>query len=251
MSSIYGELASSIAKKLNSYEGYNPSMQFQKPPPAVVGWSIPDDLSNGFVEPKNYGHPDIICHVGATPAQKVAKVTAGSSVQIFWTTWPESHKGPVMDYLAPCGNGGCTSVDKTTLRFFRIDAVGLLDGSNPPGRWASDEMVNNNNSWTVKIPDNIAPGQYVLRHETIALHSAGQENGAQNYPQCINLDISSKGSDRPAGFLGTELYKPTDPGIKINIYTKLSGYTMPGPAGEGGKCTRPRPSQMHHVRPGC
>ena len=58
----------------------------------------------------------------------------------------------------------------------------------------------------------------------IALHSAGTEGGAQNYPQCFNLQVTGSGSDVPAGVLGTELYSPTDPGILVNIYTSLSTY---------------------------
>lgn len=38
-------------------------------------------------------------------------------------------------------------------------------------------------SWPVKIPSSLAPGNYVIRHEIIALHAAGSSNGAQNYPQ--------------------------------------------------------------------
>lgn len=44
--------------------------------------------------------------------------------------------------------------------------------------------IANNLTATVAIPSDIAPGNYVIRHEIIALHSAGQENGAQSYPQC-------------------------------------------------------------------
>lgn len=58
----------------------------------------------------------------------------------------------------------------------------------------------------------------------IALHSAGTEGGAQNYPQCFNLQVTGSGSDVPAGVLGTKLYSPTDPGILVNIYTSLSTY---------------------------
>jgi len=39
----------------------------------------------------------------------------------------------------------------------------------------------NNNTWTMTIPSGLN-GNYVLRHEILALHSAGQQNGAQNYP---------------------------------------------------------------------
>ena len=58
----------------------------------------------------------------------------------------------------------------------------------------------------------------------IALHGAGTEGGAQNYPQCFNLQITGSGSDKPSGVLGTDLYRPTDPGILVDIYKSLSTY---------------------------
>ena len=100
-----------------------------------------------------------------------------------WNGWPESHHGPVIDYLAPCSNGDCTTVDKTSLKFFKIAEAGLISDTTAPGSWASDQLIANNNSWSITIPAKIAPGPYVLRHEMIALHSANNANGAQNYPQ--------------------------------------------------------------------
>lgn len=206
-------------------------MQFQKDAPQVVGWSIPDDLSNGFVGPQNYTDPSIICHIGATPAPISAKVTAGSNLTVFWTKdWPQSHQGPMLDYLAACPGNDCSKADSTQLKFFKIDAVGLVDGSKQPGVWGSDVMFQNNKTWTVQVPASIAPGQYVLRHETIALHAAGQENGAQNYPQCVNLDVQGGGSAQPEGVLGTALYTSKDPGLVFNIYRKIDSYPIPGPA---------------------
>ena len=112
----------------------------------------------------------------------------------------------MIDYLAKC-DGACESVDKTALEFFKIDAVGVVDGSTAPGTWGSDVLVKNSNTWTVQVPADLAPGNYVLRHETIALHSAGQANGAQSYPQCFNLEVTGSGSLAPSGIKGTELYK--------------------------------------------
>ena len=43
-------------------------------------------------------------------------------------------------------------------------------------------MIKADNTWTVTIPSNVKPGNYVLRHETIALHEAGTEGKAQLYP---------------------------------------------------------------------
>ncbi len=78
------------------------------------------------------------------------------------------------------------------------------------------------------IPTDIAPGNYVLRHEIIALHAAGQVNGAQNYPFCYSLAISSTGTANPEGVLATSFYTPTDPGIKFDLFTKFTDYTIPG-----------------------
>jgi cellulase len=145
-----------------------------------------------------------------------------------WNTWPSSHKGPVIDYLASC-NGACSTVDKTTLEFFKIDEAGLISDTESPGTWATDNLIANNNSWAITIPTGIASGPYVLRHEIIALHSAGSTDGAQSYPQCINIEVTGGGSDVPAGTLGEALYSETDPGILVNIYTTGLSYTIPGP----------------------
>ncbi|CAI7590269.1 unnamed protein product [Penicillium discolor] len=196
--------------------------------PANIGWAEKaTDL--GFIDGSGYASSDIICHKEATPGAISAEVKAGGKVELQWTEWPESHHGPVITYMANC-NGDCSKVDKTTLKFFKIAEAGLIDDSNVPGKWATDELIANNNSATVTIPSAIAAGNYVLRHEIIGLHSAGEENGAQNYPQCLNLKVTGGGSDAPDGVLGTALYKATDPGIKISIYTALDSYKIPGPA---------------------
>ncbi|KAL8709794.1 MAG: hypothetical protein Q9220_005580 [cf. Caloplaca sp. 1 TL-2023] len=214
---------------VNSCPGYTIGFAYTPSPPPVVGWSIPEDKDTGFVNPGNYSNPDIICHKGATPAALHATVAAGGTVELQWSKWPASHHGPVIDYLANC-NGDCSSVDKTKLQFNKIDGVGLLDYSAMPGSWASDKLIAANNSWTVTIPKSVAPGNYVLRHEIIALHSSENPDGAQNYPQCINLEVTGSGTDKLAsGTLGTQLYKPDDAGILVNIYQKLT-YTVPGPA---------------------
>lgn len=213
--------------------------------PENIGWAEKaTDL--GFVDGSGYASSDIICHKDATPGAISAEVKAGGSVELQWTEWPESHHGPVITYLANC-NGDCSTVDKTALKFFKIHEAGLIDGSSAPGSWASDDLIANNNSYTVTIPSAIASGNYVLRHEIIALHSAGETNGAQNYPQCLNLKVTGGGSDSPSGTLGTELYKATDPGIKISIYTSLDSYEIPGPALYTGGSTGGSPSSTSTI----
>ncbi|KAI1841096.1 hypothetical protein JX265_013197 [Neoarthrinium moseri] len=215
-----------------SYQGYDPTtFPYQSNPPVVVGWTT-SQTDLGYVEPAAFGSADIICHRSARPAGGHVRVAAGDSIAITWNTWPDSHHGPIIDYLAPC-NGPCENVEKTSLRFFKIDGAGKADAgaTTSPGYWADDVMMSNGLTWLVRIPPNIYPGNYVLRHEIIALHGANQVNGAQAYPQCFNLEVVGSGTDAPSGVLGTQLYKTTDPGILYNLYTTPQpSYTVPGPA---------------------
>ncbi|KAI8264603.1 Polysaccharide monooxygenase [Colletotrichum sp. SAR11_239] len=213
-----------------SYRNYIPTQDpYTNNPPLVAGWSA-DQKDNGFVDPSAYNTPDIICHKQAASGKGRITVAAGDTIQLQWTEWPDSHKGPVMDFLANC-NGPCNAIDKTALRFFKIDGAGLIDPPQQTNKWAASALIANGNAWLVRIPSNIAPGHYVLRHDIIALHSAGQQNGAQSYPQCINLEITGEGTYNPPGVLGTALYGANDPGIYYNIYRdNLNDYVIPGPA---------------------
>ncbi|EFX04021.1 beta-glucanase [Grosmannia clavigera kw1407] len=211
------------------YAGYDVTVNpYESSPPTVIGWSTTaTDL--GYVAPDAYASSDIICHRGAENALGHAQVAAGDDVFLQWNTWPESHHGPVLSYLAACGDTGCETVEKTSLEFFKIDEKGLIDGTAAPGTYATDQMMDNSDGWMVHIPTSIAPGFYVLRHEIIALHSAGNSDGAQNYPQCFNLEVTGSGTDQPAGVKGTALYSETDAGILVNIYATTSTYAIPGP----------------------
>jgi hypothetical protein len=207
------------------YTAYDPSFQYQNPAPEVIEWSCPECLDNGYVDPTMYTDvTKIACHKDATAGAKVATVKAGGTIDIQWNTWPESHVGPVLDYLAKVDDA--TAAKSSGLNFFKIDEAGYDNG-----QWAASKLIANNLTWSVTIPESIASGQYVLRHEIIALHSAGQANGAQNYPKCININVEGSGTETPAGETADKFYTPTDPGIEINVYSgDLSGYQIPGPA---------------------
>jgi hypothetical protein len=212
-----------------TYGGYLiDTYYYESNPPEIIAWST-TATDTGYVAPTAYDDPDIICHRGAEPGALSAEIAPGGSVTLYWSTWPTDHHGPVITYLAEC-DGDCASVDKTTLEFFKIDEGGLIDNSAVPGTWASDELIADNFSRTITIPSDIKSGNYVLRHEIIALHGAGTLDAAQNYPQCINLKVTGDGTATPAGTLGTELYKDTDAGILVNIWNALSSYEIPGPA---------------------
>lgn len=196
--------------------------------PATAGW-YEESLDNGYIAPSSYGAADIICNKNAANANTTASVSAGGTIDFYWTPWPESHIGPILTYVANCGEGAdaCSTVDKTTLEWVKIDEAAIDLATQT---WPTDAMIANNNTYSITVPSTLASGNYVFRHEIIAMHGAGSEGGAQNYPFCINIAITGGGSDSPAGTLGTALYTPTDPGILFNPYTTLTEYTIPGPA---------------------
>jgi cellulase len=195
--------------------------------PVTPGWKALNQ-DNGFVEPNSFGSSDIACHKSAKPGQAYVSAQAGDTLTLIWNTWPDSHKGPVINYIAPC-SGECTSASPGSLSFAKISQAALLSGSNP-GTWATDTLIAQGFSSDVKLPSSLAPGNYVLRHEIIALHAAGSANGAQAYPQCINVKITSGGSAKPSGEAATAFYKANDPGILFNLYGSFSSYPIPGPS---------------------
>jgi hypothetical protein len=76
---------------------YQPANQRKQ----TAGWDALNQ-DNGFVEPAALGSSDINCHKSATAGRQYVTVAAGSTVEIPWNTWPDSHKGPIINYIAPC-----------------------------------------------------------------------------------------------------------------------------------------------------
>ncbi|GAW22141.1 hypothetical protein ANO14919_116760 [Xylariales sp. No.14919] len=197
-------------------------------PPDIAAWYA-ENLDNGFVEPANYGTSDINCHKNSKNGALTKSVKAGGTIDFEWTVWPHDI-GPVLTYVAQC-SGDCADADKSALLWVKIDEEGW-DAST--STWASRKLIDNNNTWTTTVPSTLAAGNYVFRHEIIALHGGSSLNGAQNYPQCFNIEITGSGTDKPTGTLGVDLYKEDDAGILFNPYTTFDSYPIPGPALYGG-----------------
>ena len=91
------------------------------------------------------------------------------------------------------------------------EEAGLLSGTIGNGYWGAGKMIDQNSSWTTTIPATVPSGDYLIRFETIALHSLP----AQLYPECAQINISGGGSRQPTtdelvSFPGA--YSATDPG---------------------------------------
>ncbi|KAK7215731.1 hypothetical protein V2G26_003734 [Clonostachys chloroleuca] len=209
-------------------DGQNPNWYYITSPPATAGWKALNQ-DNGFVDPASFQTSNIDCHKSAVTNTQYVTANAGDTLTLYWNTWPDSHKGPIINYIAPVSS--FASATAGNLGWSKISEAAWISGSNP-GTWVTDTLIATGNfSSTVKIPAKLKAGNYILRHEIIGLHSAGNDNGAQAYPQCLNLVVGGSGTvSAPSGTKGTALYSRTDPGILFDLYRTFSSYTIPGPA---------------------
>ncbi|KAF5353534.1 hypothetical protein D9756_007837 [Leucocoprinus leucothites] len=124
--------------------------------------------------------------VGSAPAPVYATVAAGSHISLNWTTWPESHMGPMITYMALAPSDITSWNPGTSAVWFKVDEM----GKDSSGKWAATDILSANNSiYTFTVPKNLKPGKYIVRHEIIALHAAHTYPGAQVYPSCIQIEV--------------------------------------------------------------
>ncbi|KAF8158211.1 glycoside hydrolase family 61 protein G [Crassisporium funariophilum] len=185
--------------------------------------------------------PNMVCNTNfiSPVSQTVIPVAAGSQVtaQFHKTSagyvgndpadpLDPTNKGPIIAYLAAVPSA--TQSDVTGLKWFKIWQDGL---SSTTHQWGSDKLYINKGNATFTIPACVAPGQYLLRVEAVALQDAKTYPGAQFYMSCAQLAISgnSATAKAPATVSFPGAYKSSDPGVLTNIWG-LTDYTPPGPA---------------------
>jgi cellulase len=94
--------------------------------------------------------------------------------------------------MAECP-GSCASWTGTGGKWFKIDERGLVGGTVGKGKWGSGEMIARNHSWVVEIPKALKAGEYLVRTETIAMHSTNP----QFYPNCAQVKVTGGGGVSP------------------------------------------------------
>ena len=132
---------------------------------------------------QNATDPTVACNDDGTPGalQLTATVAAGTPITAYWNQiWPHPI-GPMLTYLAQCPGSSCSSVNAKTLQWFKIDEAGLLSGTVYNGSWGSGKMIAQNSSWTTTIPKSVPSGAYMIRFETIALHSLPAVSSSVRY----------------------------------------------------------------------
>lgn len=83
--------------------------------------------------------------------------------------------------------------------------------------WGTNDVMTTL-KWTSTIPATLSPGNYLIRHELLALH---QSNTPQFYAECGQLAVTGSGTaNPPASFLAKiPGYAPqSDPGITVRCF---------------------------------
>ncbi|KAL5636387.1 hypothetical protein ACGC1H_000376 [Rhizoctonia solani] len=184
---------------------------------------------------KDVNGPGMTCGRDAKPASQIAAVTAGSTIKMTWEDHPgdtwNHDLGPLMTYMTKVPEG--QTADKfnpSSAQWFKVAQAGI--GSN--GKWAQAALMSGA-AHSVQIPKNIPSGQYILRHEIIALHLADKRGGVEFYGGCVQLDV--KGGTGGGNFLSGVAtakfpggYSLDDKGIHVNVFNGKLNYVFPGPA---------------------
>jgi len=181
---------------------------------------------------KGATNKNLLCGQSSKLATEMADAKPGSKLTFAWgdpdgSNWPHN-TGPLMTYMAAC-EGTCDKFDATTAKWFKIDETGR--SSN--GDWVQQDIMNGK-TYSTTVPENLKSGQYLVRHEIIALHLAQSKGGAEFYPSCSQLNVQGSGTGVPSAsdlvsFPGA--YSDTDPGILVkNAYDAKAKYSFPGPA---------------------
>lgn len=163
-----------------------------------------------------------------TGAAKTVAVKAGGTVS-FTVDTVIGHPGPLHFYLAkvPSGKTAATFDGKGAV-WFKIYQDGPSGLGTSSITWPSDGK----STVSVKIPTCVQNGEYLLRVEHIALHSAGSVGGAQLYLSCAQISVTGGTGTINTGSLVSfpGAYKATDPGILFQLYWPTpTSYVNPGP----------------------
>ncbi|THH08453.1 hypothetical protein EW145_g2693 [Phellinidium pouzarii] len=194
--------------------------------------------SNSAVRKVSTGDPvtdvtsnNLICGQNAQTAPNVATAKPGSFLQFYWENegsgnWVHN-TGPIMTYMASC-SGDCTLfIPDSSTEWFKIEEDGEAQ-SGASGTWAQAAITTGAPA-NVTIPSGLAAGNYLVRHELIALQNSQSIGGAEFYPSCLQLTVTGNDSGKPnttVHFPGA--YTANDPGILGNFYNPDVVYVFPG-----------------------
>lgn len=143
--------------------------------------------------------------------------------------WDPEHMGPCAVYMKKV-DSAIASNNAAGHGWFKIYDESYDEAA---GKWCTTKMLENNGLLSVKIPDDIQGGYYLVRAELLALHAAADNPpDPQFYVGCAQLFVESSGTTQPAAITIPDNYVSYDmPAMTFDIYATPMAlpYPMFGP----------------------
>ncbi|KAI1506219.1 lytic polysaccharide monooxygenase [Biscogniauxia marginata] len=191
----------------------------------------------------NVNSNDIRCNAGTRGVSGKCAVKAGSTVTVEMHQQPGdrscgseaiggAHYGPVNVYLSQVPDASMADGSTSWYKIF-ADSWSAKGSVGDGDDWGTNDLNSCCGKMDVPIPVDTPAGDYLLRAEVIALHTAAAAGQAQFYISCYQITVTggsaSPAAAAPAGVQLPGALKASDPGIQVNIHAKLDKYVNPGP----------------------
>jgi hypothetical protein len=239
-------LLAALATVVSAHGGLNFAVvdgtRYPAPNPNGDSGSFAIRAINDINPVKGTSNPDMLCGHGAHPAALVADASPGSTLEFSWKngeggTWVHN-TGPVMTYMASCGATGCANFDGQGAEFFKISELGRKEGGDGRSWFMGDLTTGPDATLSVTLPTDLPAGEYLVRHELIAMQLGGSSGGAEFYPACFQIRLAAPSRSAAALPSGDQVvnfpggYNDEDPGIHDpHVYDGPDHpYIFPGPA---------------------
>lgn len=131
------------------------------------------------------------------------------------------HYGPVLVYMGKVSDATTAS----SASFFKVAEDGY---KGTTATWGTEILNANCGKKAFIVPASLAPGNYLVRAEVLALH-AGAGN-TQPYVSCFQVKVTGNGTANPPGVSFPGAYKASDPLFAVSIWQPEFKYVSPGPA---------------------
>ncbi|KAK7044564.1 lytic polysaccharide monooxygenase [Favolaschia claudopus] len=171
---------------------------------------------------------DFRCYDSQTsPTASTITVAAGSSLGIACDQ-TIYHPGVVNVYMAKAPSGNVSTFAGDGAVWFKVYQITAVTNGGSSITFPAQNVP----SVSFTVPKNLPTGQYLVRMEALALHSASTFQGAQWYISCGQVSVTGGGSGTPGPLVSIPgVYTGNEPGILLNIYYPIPAtYTQPGPA---------------------
>ena len=168
--------------------------------------------------------PDMACGKdGEIAVPNTCNLNAGDTISLEHRMWPDASQPGAID-ISHKGNTAVYMKKMSTMN----DAVGgdgwfkiYWDGYNTgSGQWGTDNMNNGNGMVSTSIPIDLAPGQYLVRSEVLALQVVGSP---QMYVGCAQVNVAGSGNTIPADTTSIPGYiNMSTSAMTVNIYESFT-----------------------------